>query len=154
MCLFRDVTTHEPDARIWVKQGVRQGGVESPGLFVAVYDGIVHRISNELRQQEVTAIKVQFDPSLKKIRSNDGLKEDECEELDASQLKFLDDLLTFAEIEEHDDASIILEVLQGESTVKQEVCASTPGRRRCCPRPRELGARKRLKDIRAQSTGI
>eukprot|EP00959_Pyramimonas_sp_CCMP1952_P221706 4634735-Pyramimonas_sp.AAC.1 len=115
MCyLFRDVTTHEPVARIWIKQGVRQGGVESPGLFVAIYDGIVHRRSNDLRQQEVTAIRAHFHPSLKKIRINDGLKEDECEELDASQLKFLDDLLTFAETEEYDDASIILEVLQGE----------------------------------------
>eukprot|EP00959_Pyramimonas_sp_CCMP1952_P072901 1523602-Pyramimonas_sp.AAC.1 len=110
MCyLFRDVTTHNPVARILVKQGVRQGGVESLGLFVAAYDEIVYRISNELRQQEITAIKVHFDPSLKKIRSNDGLTEDEREELDVSQLKFLDDLLTFAEIEEYDDASIVLE---------------------------------------------
>ncbi|CAK0843170.1 unnamed protein product, partial [Prorocentrum cordatum] len=58
--------------------------------------------------------QVHYDPTLKRIRCNDSLKEDECEALDLSQLKFLDDLLTFAETRECDDASITLEVLTGE----------------------------------------
>eukprot|EP00959_Pyramimonas_sp_CCMP1952_P389945 8172317-Pyramimonas_sp.AAC.1 len=98
MCyLFRDVTTHVPVARIWVKQGVRQGGVESPGLVVAVYDGIAYRIMDQLQQLEHPAIKVHCDPTLKRTRCNDSLTEEECEALGASQLKFLDVLLTFAE---------------------------------------------------------
>eukprot|EP00959_Pyramimonas_sp_CCMP1952_P205056 4287780-Pyramimonas_sp.AAC.1 len=75
MCyLFRDATTHVPVARIWVKQGVRQGGSESPGLFVAVYDGIVYRITGQLQKLECPAIKVHYDPTLKRIRCNGSLE--------------------------------------------------------------------------------
>ncbi|CAK0818502.1 unnamed protein product, partial [Prorocentrum cordatum] len=153
MCyLFRDVTTHVPVDRIGVKQGVRQGGVESPGLFVAVYDGIVYRIMDQLQQQEYPAIKVYFDPALKNIRCNDSLKEDECGALDVSQLKFFDDLLTFADIEECDAASTILEVLTGETKAgrvsvngrKTEILLAQSG----------VGSEKRWKHIRAQTNGI
>ncbi|CAK0800187.1 unnamed protein product, partial [Prorocentrum cordatum] len=83
-----------------------------------------------------------------KVATLDAMRE----ALGGSQLKFFDDLLTFVGIGEYDDASIILEVLTGE--IKAGGMRVNGGKTEILLTPSEVSSKKRLKHIRAQTTGI
>ncbi|CAK0882542.1 unnamed protein product [Prorocentrum cordatum] len=153
MCyLYRDVRTRPPCSRIHVQRGVRQGGVESPGLFVAAYDKLVAEVAERQRENEFPGIFVYFDPSLKKIRTSDPLLNDSCECLDVTHLKFLDDLLTLGEVNHFDEAPQLLDLVNGEiSFGGMKVNAN---KTELLLIPSGTGSKRRQKSINSHSTGI
>ncbi|CAK0898989.1 unnamed protein product, partial [Prorocentrum cordatum] len=143
MCyLYRDVRTRLPVSRIQVQRGVRQGGVESPGLFVAAYDKLVATLAERQREMEYPGIQIYYDPSLKRTRNNDELLADTCENLDVTHLMFLD----------FDEATLLLDLVNGKiSHGGMKVHAR---KTELLLIPSGTGSKRRQKLITSHTTGI
>eukprot|EP00959_Pyramimonas_sp_CCMP1952_P458559 9476817-Pyramimonas_sp.AAC.1 len=98
--LVRDIKTQKVIRRLWIQKGVRQGSVEGPALFLAVYEFVVRDIQKARDFAGYDLISVRFDPTLTKRREHGALLSTDLDlvSLDASQLEFVDDLVSFLEV--------------------------------------------------------
>ncbi|CAK0879420.1 unnamed protein product [Prorocentrum cordatum] len=136
--IARDIRTNRPIKKLLISRGVRQGSVEGPLLFIAVYDLLTANLEQSHAMSEFTVVSVVFDPTLEKTRhlhlppGNDG---EEC--LPVSPIKFVDDLIAFTIVEDFETISRFLSFLKNEITKgkmkvndsKTEMLIVTTGRR-------------------------
>ncbi|CAK0843448.1 unnamed protein product [Prorocentrum cordatum] len=115
--IARDIRTNRPIKKLLISRGVRQGSVEGPLLFIAVYDLLTANLEQSHAMSEFTVVSVVFDPTLEKTRhlhlppGNDG---EEC--LPVSPIKFVDDLIAFTIVEDFETISRFLSFLKNEIT--------------------------------------
>ncbi|CAK0834272.1 unnamed protein product, partial [Prorocentrum cordatum] len=115
--IARGIRTNRPARKLLIPRGVRQGSVEGPILFVAVYDPLTRRLGQSRHDFEFPEITVIFDPSLRNLRHSHGLSGGEGEEaLKVSPVKFVDDLIALTIVEAFDAVSRFLEFLKAEIT--------------------------------------
>ncbi|CAK0804963.1 unnamed protein product [Prorocentrum cordatum] len=156
----RDIRTNRPIRKLLVPRGVRQGSVEGPMLFVAVYDLLTRKLEESRRDSEFPEITITFDPNFRNLRHRRGLLRGEGEEvLEVSPVKFVDDLIALTIVEDFDAVSRFLEFLKTEITkgkmkvndTRFEGLIVTTGKQ---SKRRRAAIRSKRTDIRMQQTPV
>eukprot|EP00959_Pyramimonas_sp_CCMP1952_P314696 6587682-Pyramimonas_sp.AAC.1 len=150
--ILRDARTNKPCRQLLIRKGVRQGSVEGPGLFIAIYDLITKDIGSKALEEGFQGIQVQYDPQFQAFRNSVGFSAIELRMLDASQVKFVDDLIALTVVDDLATVSEFLEFLRIHvnasgltmNVPKTELMVSVVGK----------GCRRVRKKISAKQTGI
>ncbi|CAK0838620.1 unnamed protein product [Prorocentrum cordatum] len=115
--IARDIRANRPIKKLSIPRGVRQGSVDGPLLFIAVYDLLASKPEQSRARAEFPEISVLFDPELKQIRHQDALLgEGEEERMVVSPIKFVDDLIALTIVENFEAGSRFLTFLKAEFT--------------------------------------
>eukprot|EP00959_Pyramimonas_sp_CCMP1952_P451652 9456536-Pyramimonas_sp.AAC.1 len=64
--IARDIRTNRPIKKLLIPRGVRQGSVEGPLPFIAVYDLLTSKLEQSQARTGFPEIFVTFDPELRK----------------------------------------------------------------------------------------